>query len=1221
LSRLIQGRLRRSAAVLLTLGVAFTSPAAVIPALAQGVVQAASAITPTHVRTIGGQQVAIMYPSGADVDQSGNVYVADTGNYRVEKYQAGTSSLLWSVGVRGAPIGGGTDSFSAPRDVATDGTHVYVADTDNALVQVLNAGNGSFAQSVRTFGSGQKFSDPIGISVGTDGLRNERILVSDGVSGNVYLFDTAFNLKLTIPPTSPTEGTRDAATDPAGNIYTADYRGNSVDVYDRTDSTGATPLRHWGTTVTGDCHNVSKPYGVAVDANNHVYVASSNLSQIKVFDTSGNCLNVGSTGSNAIGVKAKNETDANKLFQLRRVAVGPGSSPLVYAVDLWGLKILTYKSSDGTIASALQPELGDGQYPPAGNLNEPHGVAVDPVNHYVFAISAVNQRVERFNFDGTNPINWGTKGVVESIAAFNWAQGIAYDPANGNVWVANTRNNRIDEFTNSGTLVTSFPAAGRLNSIFDWPMAVAFDPSGHMYVADTNHHRIAAFSVSGTTVTQLWSKGARGSGTGQFIKPWGLVYDGVHNPARLLIADTGNNRIVSLDPATGAWSLTQPTIGKGSTPGTILKPEGVAVDASGDIWVAETGNNRVEEFTSTGTFTTQAIGSYGTSGNDKFNAPQGIVFDNSSPQLLYVADANNNRIQVYQPSAAAVAAASVAAASVSAPTHLSNYYDVNGIAEMYPAGGAADSSGNMYLADSGGSRVDKIDSGGNLSYIVPASGTLSNPRNLSIDATNPQILWITNTGANELVEMNMSGAVLKRYGSKSTFPLVLASPFGNTNDGSNIYLADTYHHRIVAISKSDGQTVWSMSSCSAATPTSLARVRDIELGSDGNLYAADTDNNRIVIFSTAGGCLGSWNGSATSTKLSQPRALASDGSGGLWVADAGMAPALLHYRNDGGQLFGKTTNGGGFVSPMGVIRLDATHVTVADPFAFQVITFTVGAGGAPGSTGTAINKGGPAVGGFNNPFGVAYAPNGDLFVTDMFNQRIQKYSRGTWTATGTFGGNPGEVQNPRGISISPDGSTVILTNSEDERIDLFNTSDLKFKQSIVPACGKMFFPHQTAYDQVDDTYWIADTNNHRILEVDATGKCLRNWTDGGHLKAPRGIAWDGTNVWVADATTGEVLRCTTGGSCVAVAKRSGTQTTVNAPWNLTFANGNLWIADAGAAHVTVMTLTGSPVFTFGSRGGNPNLGQFQSPRALAVDPVTGQIAVADFAADVISLWQ
>jgi hypothetical protein len=204
---------------------------------------ASTIVAPTYLRTIGTNGESTMYPSGVAVDSSGNVYIADTGNYRIEKYKAGTTTLLWSVGVRGAPIGGGTDSFTAPRDVATDGTDVYVADTDNADVQVLSASTGAFIKEVKTFGSGgtQKFEDPIGISVGHNGSLEE-ILVSDGVSGNVYVFGFGSasapmgSLLFAIPPykptsSSPAEGTRDAATDSAGNIFTADYRGNRVDEY------------------------------------------------------------------------------------------------------------------------------------------------------------------------------------------------------------------------------------------------------------------------------------------------------------------------------------------------------------------------------------------------------------------------------------------------------------------------------------------------------------------------------------------------------------------------------------------------------------------------------------------------------------------------------------------------------------------------------------------------------------------------------------------------------------------------------------------------------------------------------------------------------------------------------------------------------------------------------------------------------------------------------
>ena len=279
---------------------------------------AATVASPTYVRTIGNANgESTMYPSGVAVDASGNVYVADTGNYRIEKYKAGTTTLLWSVGVRGAPIGGGTDSFIAPRDVATDGSFVYVGDTDNADVQVLDASNGAFVKMVKTFGSGgtQKFQDPIGISVGHNASHTEEILVSDGVSGNVYVFDTAMTLQFTVAPTAKTEGTRDAATDSAGNIYTDDYRGNAVDKYSPT----GTLLTSWGSTSNTNCLDVAKPYGIDVDTAdtpNRVYVASSTLELVKVFDTSGNCLNVGTTGKNVIGTKVTTN-DNSGLFQLR----------------------------------------------------------------------------------------------------------------------------------------------------------------------------------------------------------------------------------------------------------------------------------------------------------------------------------------------------------------------------------------------------------------------------------------------------------------------------------------------------------------------------------------------------------------------------------------------------------------------------------------------------------------------------------------------------------------------------------------------------------------------------------------------------------------------------------------------------------------------------------------------------------------------------------------
>ena len=179
---------------------------------------------------------------------------------------------------------------------------------------------------------------------------------------------------------------------------------------------------------------------------------------------------------------------------------------------------------------------------------------------------------------------------------------------------------------------------------------------------------------------------------------------------------------------------------------------------------------------------------------------------------------------------------------------------------------------------------------------------------------------------------------------------------------------------------------------------------------------------------------------------------------------------------------------------------------------------------------------------------------------------------------------------------------------------------------MTSTCGgqNLTFPHQVAYDATNDSYWVADTNNNRIVDLSATtGDCLQNWTGtGATVSAPRGIAWDGTSVWVANAQTGQILQCTIAGACTVIAARTGTATTVNSPWNLTIANGRLYIADEAAGQVVVMDMTApfDTVYTLGTPGSNPDLGELGSPRSVSVS-ANGEIAVADFTNNDISFWK
>ena len=590
-------------------------------------------------RTVGSSGHSAIYPSGLDVDSNGDLYVADTGNDMVKKYLAGTFSPVWAVGTRGETMQNG--NFSNPRDVAVGSANVFVADTDQYAVQVLSKSDGSFVRKLS-----YTFRSPIGVSVGTDGAGHEIVLVGDGGTGNIEIFDAAgptfAHLRSVPPKLGSTAGSRDAATDAAGNLYVADYRHNAIQKYAVGGSwpnLSYTWVKQWGGKGAAfpKCQQIPRPYGVDVDQAGRVYVASSDLSLVKVFDANGNCIVGGTYGVHGSG--------AGQVSQLRRVAVSSGPNPTVYLADLWGVKILAYDSAGShTVPVAT---WGSGVYPATG-LNEVHSVALSPDGHRLYAIDTINQRAQGFDLTSCAPPPstscpadaWGNKGV--GAGSYNWPQGIGVNPVNGHVWVADTRNDRLQEYSiaadGTATLLHVLGGTrGTGNGQFNWPMSVAFDPSGNMYVADTFNSRIQSFSP---TLSFRWKYGTVGGGPTDLKRPFGVAFDTVGN--RVLVADTLNNRVVSLNPTTGA-KLAIPVSAAGLT-----SPYGVAASpVDGSIWVADTVNNRVQKFDPSGVWMLTIGGPGYGSGPTQFNFPTDLTFGPGGG--LFVADTYNDRVQVFTP--------------------------------------------------------------------------------------------------------------------------------------------------------------------------------------------------------------------------------------------------------------------------------------------------------------------------------------------------------------------------------------------------------------------------------------------------------------------------------------------------------------------------------------------------------------------------------------------
>jgi len=197
-------------------------------------------------------------------------------------------------------------------------------------------------------------------------------------------------------------------------------------------------------------------------------------------------------------------------------------------------------------------------------------------------------------------------------------------------------------------------SAGTGNGQWNNPTGIAVDASGNIYIADTNNNRIQKFNSSGTfqwwlgydgsTVgTHTTGTGFQGSADGRFWQPRGVAVDASGN---IYVVDTENNRIQKFN-SSGVFVTKWGVWGQGD--GQFISPRGIAADTSGNVYVADFGNYRIQKFNSSGAFVTK-WGSYG-NGNGQFNAPQGIAVDTNGN--VYVADGN---IQKFNSSGTFVAA-------------------------------------------------------------------------------------------------------------------------------------------------------------------------------------------------------------------------------------------------------------------------------------------------------------------------------------------------------------------------------------------------------------------------------------------------------------------------------------------------------------------------------------------------------------------------------------
>jgi trimeric autotransporter adhesin len=631
--------------------------------------------------------------------------------------------------------------------------------------------------------------------------------------------------------------------------------------------------------------SIGGPSGVATDAAGNVYFSSDDC--VFKLDTNGVLTLV--AGNSHGGYSGDGGPATNAQIYPAGVAVdGAGN---LYIADVNNrirkvspVGIITTVAGNGAAGFS-----GDGGPATSAQLFDPVGVAVDGVGNLYIA-DYVNNRVRKVSPEGiiTTVAGNGTAGFSgdggpATSADLREPAAVAVDGA-GNLYIADFDNNRVRKVSPEGIISTvagdgtpgfSGDDGPATSAELADPRGVAVDSAGNLYIADGNN-RVREVSPAGiiTTVAGDGTPGFSGDGgpatSAQLSSPLGVAVDGAGN---LYIADSSNNRLRKVSPAgiittvagNGAFSYS----GDGGPARSALlwNPEGAAVDGAGNLYVADTHNNRVRKVSAAGIITTIAgNGAYGGSGDGgpatsaELAGPLGLAVDGSGN--LYIADYDNIRVRRVSPAGTITTVAGNGVGGYSGDGGPANAAQLN-----RPSGVAVDGAGNLYIADVSNSCIRQVSPTGIISTVA-GNGTLG-----------------------------YSGD-----GGPATHA-ALSDPWAVAVDGAgNLYIADTYNQRIRKVSPAgiistvagNGAAGYSGDG-GPATSAQLYFPEGVAVDGAGNLYIADTNNYRIRKVSPAGiittiagnGTLGysGDGGLATGAQLDAPMSVAVDNLERVFIAD------------------------------------------------------------------------------------------------------------------------------------------------------------------------------------------------------------------------------------------------------------------------------------------------------------------------------------------------
>ncbi len=805
----------------------------------------------TKFGSYGSENGQLIGPSSLAIDSKGNVWVADTGNNRIQEFNE-KGTYITKFGSEGA----GNGQFNHPGAIEIDSKgNIWVADTGNNRIEKFNE-KGEYVSKFGSYGSGNgQLAGPSALAVDSKG----NIWVTETGNNRVQEFNEKLEYVRKVGFLGSGNGQfkqpKGITIDSKGNVWVTDNENNRVEEFNEK----AEYVGKFGSQgiLTGQ---LNYPTGIATDSKGSFWIADTSNHRVAKWSVTGGTIGPpsyaltdlqgdtttfkqpggagelylpsGSVGPNGnIGTSFQFETveGVNRPTQvLGPVPVGVTCTTLVR-----GCRALTFAYDVSTTATSDEPS-GWGSY--KGRLHSIDLHAWNPESGSMATISIVN-----YNYDSHGRLRavWDPRisPALKTIYGYDAAGHVtAMTPPGQQTW-AFKYGTQGGETQSDWLLSASRTKASAPIGAGEGPQNTAVPTLTNGYPKVGTSYKVwnGTWTNSPSSYGYQWNR-CNSVGTG--CVPIAGAADQSYTPvsadsghalvAEVTATNAGGSAVAASAPSAAVGTVPPLVYGSqfgkaGTGNGQFSTPNGIAVDSSSFIWVVDSGNNRLEKFTSAGVFVA-AYGSAG-SGNNQFSNPTDVAINPTSKEI-YVTDTGNNRIEQF----------------TSAGVFVKTFGTLgSGAGQLKsPSDLTIDSSGNVWVADTGNHRIEKFSSSGGYLTAMTGSGFLATPRGIAVSGS---VVYVSETSYDVVFELSIStGEVFECLCEGG---LEAGSGNGQFNEPGSIAI--------------DGS---------------------------GRIFVSDGKNNRFQVFSSAGVFIKAYGSVGTGGgQLTEPTGLFVDSAGNVQVAD------------------------------------------------------------------------------------------------------------------------------------------------------------------------------------------------------------------------------------------------------------------------------------------------------------------------------------------------